>query len=61
MLAWEKFKFDVLFSGDDWKDSERFKATEKEFKDKGINLEMVFFPYTKGVSTTKIKQDLLQK
>lgn len=58
LLAWDKFKFNVLFSGDDWKGTERFIKTEQEFKDKGIDVEMVFFPYTKGVSTTQIRETL---
>ena len=56
LLAWNKFKFNVLFSGDDWKGTERFYRTEQEFKEKGIDLEMVFFPYTKGVSTTQLRK-----
>ena len=58
LLAWEKLKFDVLFSGDDWKGTERFLATEKAFKERGIELEMVFFSYTQGVSTSQLKKDL---
>jgi len=58
MLAWNKFKFNVLFSGDDWKGTERFLKTEKEFKENGIDVEMVFFSYTQGVSTTQIKDEL---
>lgn len=58
MLAWNKFKFNVLFSGDDWKDTDRFQKTEKQFKDEGIDLKMVFFPYTKGVSTTQLKEEM---
>lgn len=61
MLAWEKFHFDVLFSGDDWKGTERFIQTEKAFAEKGIDVEMVFFPYTNGVSTTQIKAQLGNK
>ena len=30
LLAYDKFKFDVLFSGDDWKDSERYRKTEQQ-------------------------------
>ena len=55
VLAWKKFKFNVLFSGGDWKGSERFIATQRAFKEKGLDIEMVFFPYTAGVSTTQIK------
>ncbi|MCR4874149.1 MAG: adenylyltransferase/cytidyltransferase family protein [Clostridia bacterium] len=53
MLAWEKFHFDVLFSGDDWKGSERYLRTEEQFKKIGVSIE--YLPYTKGVSTSAIK------
>lgn len=61
LLAWKKFKFNVLFSGDDWKGTERFIQTEQQFKDNGIDVDMVFFPYTKGVSTTQIKENMEKK
>lgn len=50
MLALEKFHFDVLFSGDDWKGSERYKKTEEQFARLGVSIE--YFPYTQGVSTS---------
>ena len=56
MLAWKKFKFDVLFSGDDWKGSERYLKTEEQFKKLGVAIE--YLPYTKGVSTSEIKEKL---
>lgn len=56
MLAWEKFRFNILFSGSDWKGTERFLETEKQFKDNNINLDVVFFDYTQGVSTTELKK-----
>lgn len=56
MLALEKFKFDVLFSGDDWKGSERYNKTESEFAKLGVSIE--YLPYTKGVSTTKLKEKI---
>lgn len=61
VLAWNKFKFDVLFSGDDWKGTERFIKTEQEFDKNGIEVDMVFFPYTQGVSTTQIKKGMSEK
>lgn len=54
MLAIEKFKFDVLFSGDDWKGSERYKRTEQQFASLGASIE--YLPYTKGISTSEIKK-----
>lgn len=53
MLALERFSFDVLFSGDDWKGSERYKKTEEQFAKVGASIE--YLPYTHGVSTTEIK------
>ena len=56
ILAIEKFHFDVLFSGDDWKGSERYKRTEEQFKEYGASIE--YFPYTQGVSTTELKEKI---
>lgn len=56
MLLLEKHNFDVLFSGDDWKGSERYKKTEEQFAKVGVAIE--YLPYTQGVSTTQIKESL---
>lgn len=56
MLALEKFHFDVLFSGDDWKGSERYNKTEKQFAELGVSIE--YLPYTKGISSTDIKEKI---
>lgn len=54
MLALSKVGFDVLFSGDDWKGSERYMLTEEQFKKEGVSIE--YLPYTKGVSTSALKE-----
>lgn len=56
MLALKRFKFDVLFSGDDWKGSERYNRTEKQFAELGVSIE--YLPYTKGVSTSDLKEKM---
>ena len=56
MLAIQKFGFDVLFSGDDWKGSERYRITEEQFAEIGACIE--YLPYTQGVSTTMTKEKL---
>lgn len=56
MLALNKFHFDVLFSGDDWKGTERYNKTERDFAELGVAIE--YLPYTKGISTTQIKEEL---
>ena len=55
-LAQEIFGFDVLFSGDDWKGTDRYAKTEKEFEKIGVSIE--YLPYTKGISTSSIKKSL---
>lgn len=59
MIAIEKFKFDVLFSGDDWKGSERYQKTEKQFASLGVAIE--YLPYTIGVSTSQIKEKISKR
>ncbi len=59
LLLLSKIDFNVLFSGDDWKNTPRYKKTEEQFSEIGISIE--YLPYTKGVSTTQIKQDLGNK
>lgn len=56
LQAWQENHFDVLISGDDWKGSERYRITEEQFADLGV--DVVYLPYTKGVSTTMIKEKL---
>ena len=56
MLAQARFGFDVLFSGDDWKGTERYLKTEEQFKPIGVAIE--YLPYTQGVSTTDIKKKI---
>ncbi|MDO4743220.1 MAG: glycerol-3-phosphate cytidylyltransferase [bacterium] len=56
MLALEKFGFDVLFSGDDWRGTERYNKTEKQFAPLGVSIE--YLPYTQGVSSSDIKNKL---
>ena len=55
---WEKIKFDVLFVGDDWYQSPRWKALEQKFKKVGVRI--IYFPYTKGTSST-LPNDTLTK
>ena len=54
---WELYHFDVIFIGDDYKGTERWKRFEKELKEVGV--DVIYLPYTKGISTTKIRQKIL--
>ena len=53
---WEKLHFDVLFVGDDWFKSERWQEMEKKFDEVGVRV--VYFPYTKGTSSTILNETL---
>ena len=54
----KKLHFDVLFSGDDWKNTAIYKRTEKELAQIGV--DVVYFPYTKGISSTDIRNKILK-
>lgn len=56
---WELYHFDVIFIGDDWKGTDRWIKFEKELAD--INVDVVYVPYTKGISTTEIKEMILEQ
>lgn len=53
---WEKLHFDVLFVGDDWFRSERWQEMEKKFD--AVGVRVVYFPYTKGTSSTILNETL---
>lgn len=53
---WKKLKFDVMFVGDDWYASDKWEQLEKQFKEVGVRI--VFFPYTKGTSSTILNETL---
>ena len=54
--VWEKLKFDVMFVGDDWYQSDKWKQFEEKFKKVGVKI--IYFPYTKGTSSTLINETL---
>jgi len=54
--AWEKIKFNLMFSGDDWKNTERWRKLELDFAKIGV--EIVYFPYTAHSSSTLLRKAL---
>ena len=56
--AWQKHHFNRMFVGDDWKGSALFNEMEQRFSPLGV--EIVYFPYTQGTSSTFLKQALEQ-
>ena len=55
--AWEKLKFDIMFVGDDWYKTDKWDKIEKQLQEKGV--KVIYFPYTKGTSSTLINEILL--
>lgn len=55
--AWNIWHYNKLFVGSDYKGSERFKRYERYFANK--NVEIIYFPYTKGTSSTQLRKLIL--
>ncbi|MDE7316699.1 MAG: adenylyltransferase/cytidyltransferase family protein [Helicobacter sp.] len=53
---WEKLRFDMLFVGDDWYNSPSWNAMESKFR--AVGVRVVYFPYTKGTSSTLLNETL---
>ncbi len=53
---WERLKFDIMFVGDDWFETDKWKELDERFKKVGVKI--VYFPYTKGVSSSVINETL---
>ena len=53
LATWKKYHFNKLFAGSDWKDTPRWNQYKEQLEPLGV--EIIFFPRTKGVSTTKIR------
>ena len=52
LVTCKKLGATILFVGDDWYGTEKWKEYEKDFNAAGIKI--VYFPYTKGISSTKL-------
>ena len=46
----------VMFVGDDWYNTEKWNKYEEEFAKEGIKI--VYFPYTKGISSTILSEEI---
>ena len=55
---WEKLKFDLMIVGDDWFKTEKWEALEQDFSEVGVRI--VYFPYTKTTSSTRLNEALLK-
>lgn len=56
---YELYPYDFLFVGSDYKGTERFNRYEKELCPKGV--QIIYFPYTQGTSSTQLREALSRK
>ena len=56
MDAWNELKFDVLFHGSDWKNSDMYNKIIADFAEVGV--DVVFLPHTAGISSTMLSDIL---
>ena len=54
--AWKEHKFRKMFVGDDWKGTKLWNEIGNKFKEVGV--EIVYFPYAQGTSSTLINSIL---
>lgn len=50
--AWEKYHFNKMFVGDDWKGTPQWNKYEKQLEPVGV--EIIYLPHTDGISSTKL-------
>jgi glycerol-3-phosphate cytidylyltransferase len=50
--AWEKYGFDKMFVGDDWKGTDAWNRYEEQFS--AVGVEIIYLPHTDGISSTKL-------
>ncbi len=56
--AWYRYKFNIMFVGDDWYNTDKWKEIEKKFEQ--FNVKIIYFPYTKCTSSTMINEILIK-
>ena len=54
--AWNNLRFDLMFVGDDWKGTDKWRKIEKDFNLRGV--EIIYFPYTSHTSSTVLRRVL---
>lgn len=54
--AWEKYHFDKMFVGSDWKGTPQWAKFEEEFAPVGV--EIVYLDHTDGISSTILRERL---
>lgn len=53
---YQKYKFDVVFIGDDWKGNERWIKTEQDLARYGV--DVVYLPHTSEISSSMLRKEV---
>lgn len=56
---YDLYPYDYLFVGSDYKGTERFRRYEEKLGPKGV--EIIYFPYTQGTSSTQLREAISKK
>lgn len=56
LQTWEQLRFTTFFKGDDWRGTPRGIELERRFAEVGVRV--VYFPYTRHTSSTKLREAL---
>lgn len=57
--AWEKYHFNKMFVGSDWKGTPQWKRYEEEFAPVGV--EIIYLPHTDGICSTQLAEVIKKK
>ena len=53
LLSQKELQYNAIFIGSDWKDNPRWQQTSRDLAEVGV--DVVFLPYTDGISSTKLR------
>lgn len=59
LLVCKKIGASIMFVGDDWYNTKKWKEYDKQFEKEGIKI--IYFPYTKGISSTFLEEKIKKK
>ena len=56
---WKRKRFDVVFIGDDWRGTARWNETETVLREV-CDVDVIYLPYTKGTTSTILREKLIE-
>ena len=53
---WQRLKFNIMFVGSDWKNTEKWNGFEREFN--RVNVKIIYFERTPTTSSTQLRKKI---